>query len=86
MNCNGRIGYSACMKTAPVTYSGHQSGFGLMPSFNLWTLTEDWAGHPKGTTLSENTITKLGYSLPNDSREVQLVRQARKDSFNPWGR
>lgn len=45
-------------------YIGMQSGYGNMPSFELWNLLIDIPGHPKGSTLRRQTIEKAGYILP----------------------
>lgn len=73
---------------APASYAGYQSGFGVMPGFHLWTLNTAIPGYAEGSTLSERTLLDLGYDLPSTaiSRNVQVVRQAKKDSFNPWAK
>jgi len=50
---------------APATYRFIQPGFGEVPSFDLWDLTENVPGHPAGSTVSSQTLLGLGYSLPD---------------------
>ncbi len=48
---------------APATYLGWQktlNGAG----FELYNLTADVEGHPKGSTVSARTLRDLGYRLP----------------------
>jgi hypothetical protein len=51
-------------KLAPAVFAFHQPGFGGMPGFDCYTLTEDVGGHPKNSTVSEHTLRKLGYHVP----------------------
>lgn len=39
---------------------GIQRCQGLMEDFNLYNLLADFPGHPKGSTVSEETLQKLG--------------------------
>lgn len=68
------------MKT-PAVYLGEQQGWGDQPGFHLYNLTAPIPGHPAGSTVSGDTLTRLGYPLPNPA---QKKRQAVKDSFNPF--
>ena len=72
------------MKTAPAIFIGEQEGFRLRPAFALFNLTADIPGHPEGSTVSDVTLTELGYALP-ESAAIQKVRQRMKDSHNPFG-
>ena len=45
-------------------YNGHQDDEGG-PGFDIWTLDEAIPGHPKGSSVSEHTIRKAGFALPN---------------------
>jgi hypothetical protein len=85
------------MKTAPVQFIGTQSGFGVRPDFTLWNVTlEGWEGYSVGATISDETITRLGYAVPESpdqiahlwpdppTHSIQRTRQALKDSFNPF--
>lgn len=49
---------------APAVFLGWQDGFGVVPSFRIYNLTADVAGHPKHSTVSEHTLSDLGYALP----------------------
>jgi hypothetical protein len=51
-------------KLAPAVFAFHQPGFGGMPGFDCYTLTEDAGVHPKSSTVSENTLRRLGYYVP----------------------
>jgi hypothetical protein len=54
----------------PVEYRGFQQGYGDMPGFHLYNLTDDIvdeAGkilHPKGSTISAETLRKYGINVP----------------------
>lgn len=48
---------------APATYCGVMTHGDL--TVELWDLTEDIPGHPKGSTISESTLRDAGYSIPN---------------------
>lgn len=39
---------------------GIQRCEGLMPDFELFDLLEDFPGHPKGSTVTQGTLEKLG--------------------------
>lgn len=49
---------------APAVYVGTQRVDGK-DAFTLWTLTADIPGHPAGSTVSDVTLRKLGYEVPN---------------------
>jgi hypothetical protein len=55
--------------TAPAVYVGRQECAGLMPDFDLWNLTEDIPGYPAGSSVSTDTLLKLGYQLPAKPEE-----------------
>lgn len=53
------------MTPAPVRYLGLQRGIpGKVPDQALFNLTEDIPGHPKGSTVSRETLEKAGYEVP----------------------
>ena len=48
---------------APVNYCGvMQDGETVV---ELWTLTDDIDGHPIGSTVSESTLRRAGFAIPN---------------------
>lgn len=49
---------------APARFDGMQDCAGIMPDFELWTLTEDIEGHPAGSTVSRQTLEAKGYVVP----------------------
>lgn len=49
---------------APAEFFARQSGFGIVPDFDLYNLTADVPGHPVGSSVSAQTLTRLGYRLP----------------------
>lgn len=55
-------------KPAPVEFQGLQEvlkkGGQDQPPLELWGLTEDVPGHPKGSTLTRKTLEDLGYTVP----------------------
>ena len=50
-------------RTAPVRWAFWQDVRGK-PSLEQWHLTEDIPGHPKGSTLSRQTLEAEGYAVP----------------------
>lgn len=48
---------------APATYCGRM-GDDECGYLELWDLTADVDGHPKGSTVGENTLRRLGYAIP----------------------
>lgn len=53
---------------APVKYLGIQRGIpGKVADQPLFNLTEDIPGHPKGSTVSRETLEKAGFAIPEDS-------------------
>lgn len=59
-----RLSARAGRPIAPAVYIGFQEGFGPVPSFHLWSLVADIAGHKAGSTVSSNTLISAGYRLP----------------------
>lgn len=49
---------------APVKFLGMQERAGGKPPLELWNLTTDLPGHPKGSTLTRATLEKLGLAVP----------------------
>jgi hypothetical protein len=51
----------------PLTYMGYQEvpeGMTSAPGFHLWNLGKDYPGHTKGSTVSAETLQKLGIPVP----------------------
>jgi len=46
-------------------YHGWQDGFGVAAGFALYNLTQPVGINPKGSTVSEQTLNRLGYSAPD---------------------
>lgn len=60
---------------APAMFDGMQERRGR-PPMPLYTLTEDLPGHPKGSTLSGETLEQLGYRLPpGETAEPPVARE-----------
>ncbi len=57
-------------RVAPVVWCGWQSGMGVMPDIELWNLTAPIPGHPAGSTLSRQTLERLGYTVPAPARAL----------------
>jgi len=51
--------------SAVAYYHGWQDGFGVAAGFALYNLTQPVGIHPKGSTVSEQTLNRLGYSAPD---------------------
>ncbi len=71
-------GGSATRGVAPVEYLGIQQ-IENNPSdkdFHLWNLTKDIPGHPEGSTVTSETLKKLGYEVPDplESLKDQLTK------------
>jgi hypothetical protein len=49
---------------APAKFIGRQDGLGVIEGFDLYLLTADIPGHPMGSTVSAQTLTRLGFRLP----------------------
>lgn len=48
---------------APAVFVGWFRGNGLFPDFALWELTADIPGHPKGSSVSTDTLLQAGYRV-----------------------
>lgn len=58
-------GTAAATRMAPVEYAGYQEGFGKVPGFHQYTLTEDLSPKlVKGSTVSAEALRKAGYEVP----------------------
>jgi len=54
--------------TMTVVFTGLQeTGFPDFPAFSLYDLIEDLPAHPKGSTVSRNTLEGHGYVFPADA-------------------
>jgi hypothetical protein len=49
---------------APAVWLGWQEMLPGAPALALWNLTRDIPGHPRGSTVSSNTLLRLGFLLP----------------------
>jgi len=49
---------------APAVFAGVQHCSGIMPDFELWTLTVDIPGHCAGSSIDGKSIEAAGYELP----------------------
>ncbi|MGC4072799.1 MAG: hypothetical protein QM760_09810 [Nibricoccus sp.] len=50
--------------TAPAQYVGLQPGFRHLPAIELYNLLAPVGEHPRGSTVSRQTLEKHGYTLP----------------------
>lgn len=55
------------LQLAPARFAGRQQCNGIVPDFDLWTLTAAIPGHPEGSTVSSETLERLGYAVPRAS-------------------
>ncbi len=53
---------------APFVFIGVQDCGGIVPDFALYNLLVDVPGHPAGSTVSEDTLRKLGFLVPTNPR------------------
>lgn len=58
---------------APAVFLATQSGFGVMPDFDLWNLTTDIPGHPTGSSVSSATLLAAGFALPAKDEPAHLA-------------
>jgi hypothetical protein len=54
--------------TAPAQYLGLQPGFRHLPAIELYNLLAPVGEHPRGSTVSRQTLEKHGYTLPSRRR------------------
>ena len=62
---------------APVEYLGYQEGTPAVPGVHMWNLTQDIDGHTQGSTITTQTMRRLGYleeGGPAESRESAIAR------------
>lgn len=52
------------IRPAPVVWHAWQDCEGLMPDYELWTLTADIEGHPAPSSIDRATLERLGYTVP----------------------
>jgi hypothetical protein len=57
---------SGTLPEAKVSPKGFQPGYADQPGFELFNLDEAIPGHPKGSTVSAESIKKAGYRMPAD--------------------
>lgn len=55
----------------PFTYKGYQEGFGTVPGQHVYNLTETIGTHPKGSTVTLNTLKSLGYDVEPPAAQNQ---------------
>lgn len=61
----------AAPKEAPAVFIGRQDGIGKTPGFDLYNLTEDIPGHPKGSSVSRGTLEEAGFIVPKQPKGEQ---------------
>lgn len=72
------------LKDAPVTYAGFQPGFGKIPGFHLYNLTETIAPHlVKGSTVTENSLNEAGFKVPDSVKAMQSGQGFRASLRSP---
>lgn len=55
---------------APAWYIGRQGGFRDRAAIDLYTLFSPVGEHPAGSTVSGETLEKLGFTLPDHPRSA----------------
>jgi hypothetical protein len=77
----GEGGGTPAQKEAPVVYKGHQEGFGTIPGFDLYNLTETISPTlVKGSTVTEASLNKEGFTVPDAARPGRQYTPAVKTS------
>lgn len=69
----------------PVEFLGRQEGIGKQPGFNLYNLTEDIPGHPKGSSVGPETLAKAGYDISKLPTEKPAKPTEDKSNAAPTG-
>ncbi len=59
---------------APAQYLGLQPGFRHIPAIELYNLLAPVGEHPRGSTVSRQTLEKHGYTLPPRRRPHRKLR------------
>lgn len=75
-------------RPAPVEYQGFQEGYGDIPGFHLYNLTEDIPGHPKGSTVGRETLAKAGFDvsgLPTETPQTKALRDGLREFADDAG-
>lgn len=67
---------------APSTYLGEQK-IPDQPSLHLYNLTQDIPGHSQGSTVSDKTLTDLGYDLPSRIKPQGNLMRPEEARQNP---
>jgi hypothetical protein len=72
-------------KPAPVTFRGLQE----LPAsrggghWELWNLTEDIPGHPKGSTMTRQTLERMGYQVPEAPAGAEVPKPKGLEALKP---
>jgi hypothetical protein len=56
---------------APAVYLGRQPGFRHIPAIELYNLLAPVGEHPRGSTVSRQTLEKYGFTPPPRRRTVR---------------
>ncbi len=69
---------------APVLYKGYQQGFGTVPGFDLFNLTETISPQlVKGSTVTADSLRKAGFNVPaTEQAKADAARPATDASFS----
>jgi len=62
----------AAQQTAPVEFQGLQETGRGKPPMELWGLTQDIPGYPKGSTVGRSTLEALGFTVPRIPAGAQI--------------
>jgi len=57
-------GTKSAKPPAPATFLGTQKGYKTIPDYDLYDLTQDLPGHPKGSTVTRETLEDAGFTVP----------------------
>lgn len=72
-------------RPAPATFRGVQeTGLDNFPAFELYDLTEDIPGHPKGSTVSRQTLERAGYHVPAREAFMPAFTKESVERKNPF--
>lgn len=70
-------------REAPATFLGIQKGPNGKPGIELYNLTQDVNGHPKGSTVSRQTLESAGFSVP-EVLQSPSEKQTDTPEFKKW--
>jgi hypothetical protein len=69
------VRHALTRRRAPAVWVGHQTWAGHAPIIELYNLTEDITGHPRGSTVSRETLEAAGFNVPPPAASARSRRR-----------